>query len=70
MNLELLQDAVVTLLALGAAILVVRRVFAVVQPASGEPACASCPSAEAHGQKPESATEAAKPLTLVRGDRP
>ena len=62
---DLVQHAVVTLAALGAAWVIVRRVFSFVKPAGGgPPKCASCPAAQ--GQKPEPLTSEAKPLTLIR----
>lgn len=79
---ELLQHVIVTIVALGAAGVIVRRVFGVVQPAGGNPQCASCPSARAHGMLPPkggsqpaagpaggthpAATSGVKPLTFVR----
>jgi len=66
MGPDFIQHAIVTLAAIGAAWVVVRRVFTVVKPAGGgAPKCASCPSAQAHkpAQPPSSET---KPLTLIR----
>jgi hypothetical protein len=58
---ELLQHIVVTIVALGAVVVVCRRVFSVVQPLGSNPKCASCPSA----QQPAPAVPAeAKPLPL------
>lgn len=42
--MELLQHAVVTMVALGAAAFVVRRVFGTLRPSRPEPPCASCES--------------------------
>jgi hypothetical protein len=42
---ELLQDAIVTAVALGALAFLVRRVFGLVRAGRTEPRCASCPSA-------------------------
>jgi len=69
---ELLQDAVVTLVALGAAWIVFRRVFGLVASRGGaSPACDSCPSAAAHGHRPPAAGDGeVRPLTLVRERRP
>ena len=48
----LVQDALVTLAAIVAASIVVRRVFTTVRPVSGAaPKCASCPSAQTHGER-------------------
>ena len=64
---ELLQHIIVTIVAFGAAGVVVRRVFSVVQPVGGNPKCASCPSAEAHGKAAvQNRPAEAKPLTFVR----
>jgi hypothetical protein len=62
---EILQHAVVTIVAFGAAALVIRRVFTVVKPAGGS-ACAACPSAKraAPEQPAPGLTAEAKPLTL------
>ena len=62
---EILQHGVVTVVALGAAAFVVRRVFTVVKPAGGS-SCAACPSAkQAAAKQPAPAlTAEAKPLTL------
>ena len=48
----LVQDALVTLAAIIAAWIVVRRVFTTVRPVSGAaPKCASCPAAQTHGER-------------------
>jgi hypothetical protein len=64
----LLQDVIVTIAALGAAGVVVRRLFEFVQPAAksapGCPNCASSPSC-GHTVSRQPAVEA-KPLKLVR----
>lgn len=59
---ETLQDVVVTLVAAGAAWVVVRHVFLIAMPA-GKPGCASCPSARA-AAAPLAAQP--RPLTVVR----
>jgi hypothetical protein len=66
---EILQHALVTVVALGAAATIVRRVFASIKPGKGpQAACASCPSAKSHGRTPQAAaaTPDVQPLTLVR----
>jgi hypothetical protein len=66
MPFELLQHAVVTIVAIGAAILIARRVAGVVRTPGTQPKCSSCPSAKAHSQPPREA-----PLTLIRNaERP
>ena len=62
MDLEMVQHAVVTLVAAGAVWVVIRRVFSVVKPTGGSK-CASCPVAKPARQ--ELGAEA-KPLTLIR----
>ena len=65
---ELLQHIIVTIVAFGAAAVIVRRVAGVVRPTHrASTACANCPSAAAH-EAPDSATgsPSVKPLTLVR----
>jgi hypothetical protein len=49
--MELLQDAVVTLFALGAVVMLVRRFVSFAKPGSAETACASCPSSAARPRK-------------------
>ena len=61
MGLELLQHIVVTILALGATTVIVRRVAGVVRTSDAQPKCDSCPSAGAHGQPQQQ-----YPLTVVR----
>jgi len=68
---ELVQDVVVTIAALGAAWILVRRVFGVFGPArgasSGCPSCASGEGGCGHtGASTTTATPAAAPLTLHR----
>jgi len=63
MDFEMVQHAIVTLVAAGAVWVVARRVFTAVKP-SGGPKCASCPSAPAAARQGLSAD--AKPLTLIR----
>jgi hypothetical protein len=48
---ELVQHALVTLAAVAAAGIVVRRVFTTVRPDTGAPKCASCPAAEHKSMK-------------------
>ena len=65
MGPDIVQHALVTLVAIGAAWVVVRRVFTVVKPTGGgAPKCASCPSAQA--RKSQTLSSEAKPLTLIR----
>mgnify|MGYP006919826319 CR=1 FL=1 len=59
---EILQHAMVTLVAAGAAWVVIRRVFVTVSPGGGSK-CASCPSARPSRQALDAV---AKPLTLIR----
>ena len=66
MTADIIQHAMVTLAAAGAAWVVVRRVFTTVVPAAGgAPKCASCPSAQAQKNAQPVSSEA-KPLTLIR----
>jgi hypothetical protein len=65
----IVQDIVVTLLAVGAALLIVFRVFGVFRPTKSGPACAGCASgaaacAKVPADKPPS--DAAVPLVLHR----
>ena len=62
---ELLQDAVVTMVALGALVILLRRVFTIVKPTGGT-GCASCPSAvKRPTTNPEpTLTAEPRPLTL------
>jgi hypothetical protein len=74
MPFELFQDAVVTLAALSAAAVVVRRVLGLVRPAA-KPGCTGCPSAPgACGTAPPrdgaAAVENGHPLVLIRPSRP
>ena len=65
---ELLQHIIVTLVAFGAAAVIVRRVAGVVRaPRRSSTPCAKCPSASQH-QVTDTATASStvKPLTLVR----
>ena len=66
MGPDFIQDAIVTLAAIGAAWFVARRVIGFVKPAGGAaPKCASCPAAQTH--KPAQAVSSeTKPLTLIR----
>jgi hypothetical protein len=73
---ELLQHAVVTAVALGAAWVLVRRVFGVFAPEAKAPGCASCAAGQAacgHAAAPSrvepAATGDVAPLTLHRRPR-
>ena len=80
MGADFIQHAMVTLAAIGAAWVVVRRLFTVAKPlGGGAPKCASCPSAapqrtgvragdpSAQAHKPAQALSSeTKPLTLIR----
>ena len=61
MAFELLQHIVVTIVAIGAATMIVKRVAGVVRTPAGQPKCSSCPSPGAHGHSQQES-----PLTLVR----
>ena len=61
MGFELLQHIVVTIAAITAMAVIVRRVAGVVRTPGAEPKCGSCPSAAAHRQPPQEF-----PLTVVR----
>ena len=61
----LLQDVMVTALALGAIGLVVRRVFGVFKPTPAAPACNSCSSCPA----PRTARDEAKPVPVALVNR-
>jgi hypothetical protein len=68
---ELVQHVIVTLAALSAAGIVVRRVFGAIAPGSRSASpCDSCPSAARHGKLPQVPAEAvvpsAQPMILVR----
>jgi hypothetical protein len=64
MGFDIIQHAIVTVAAIGAAWMVVRRVVGVVKPAGGgAPKCSSCPAARPQDQQ---LTSEGKPLTLVR----
>jgi hypothetical protein len=69
--MELLQHGVVTLAALGAAWVIVRRVFTAVAPGPSSPQCASCPAAHHHTARPAPARTPERtthPLILVKKD--
>jgi hypothetical protein len=68
---EFMQDVVVTLIAIGAAYLVVSRVFSMVSPGKGQASCDSCPSDQRQGSTAAGTdgADAVKPLTLVRERR-
>ena len=64
--MELLQDGAVTLFALGAAVMLVRRFVSFAKPGGGESACASCPSSSlrpARNRPSASAAPAPEPKT-------
>ena len=63
MVIELIQHVVVTIVAIGAAAVIFRRVTGVVRLPGGESKCSSCPSAAAHGHPHP---QQKFPLTLVR----
>jgi hypothetical protein len=69
--MELLQDAVVTLFALGAVVMLVRRFVSFAKPGGAESVCASCPSSAIKPRKQPPAGAAAPeprthPVTFVR----
>jgi hypothetical protein len=65
--MELLQDAVVTLFALGAVLMLVRRFASFAKPGGGESACASCPSSSLKPRKQAAAPEPrTHPVMFVR----
>lgn len=67
---ELIQDVIVTLVAIGAASIVVKRVFSFVSPGRGRVAtCDACPSGQGQNDATTLADGAAKPLTLVHERR-
>lgn len=61
----LVQDAIVTALALGAVGLVVRRVFGVFNPPPAKPACTACSSCPAPRVAPRDDTRP-MPVTIIR----
>jgi hypothetical protein len=66
MGPDFIQDAIVTLAAMGAAWFVARRVFAFVKPAAAAtPKCASCPANQTLTPA-QPVLSATKPLTLIR----
>jgi hypothetical protein len=62
----ILQDAVATSLALGAVVLLVRRIASVVRPGDKPPACASCPSACGPTEPATGTAETVVPLAVLR----
>ena len=67
MSSELLQTIVVTLVALAAGVVVVRRVFVSTAPRPGQDGCAGCPSAPSHASTPaKPAAEVRHPVILIR----
>jgi hypothetical protein len=62
----ILQDAVATSLALGAVVLLVRRIASVVRPGDTPPACASCPSACGPTEPASRTAETIVPLAVLR----
>jgi len=66
---EFLQHVIVTMVAFGAAAVIIRRVTGVVRAPRGAnaPSCENCPSASQHHAGPSpAAPPTVKPLTLVR----
>jgi hypothetical protein len=66
----LVQDALVTLAAIAAASIVLRRVFTTVGPTAGS-SCASCPSAQRHNRRQDAAAAPrlggdAQPLIVLK----
>jgi hypothetical protein len=69
MSMEILQHAVVTLVALAASAVLVRRVFGFVEPRAGRTGCAGCPSAQGACGPTTQATSGATvhhPAVLIR----
>ena len=62
MGFELLQHILVTIVAIGAVTVIVRRVAGVVRTPGCEPKCSSCPSAAQTKPQPSQAV----PLTVIR----
>ena len=62
MGFELLQDILVTIVAIGATTVIVRRVAGVVRTPGCAPKCSSCPSAARPTPQPPQAV----PLTVIR----
>lgn len=62
MAFELIQHIIVTIVAIGAVTVIVRRVAGVVRTPAGQSKCSSCPSAAAHGHRQQESST----LTLVR----
>jgi hypothetical protein len=62
------QDAVVTLLALGAVAALVRRLAGVIRPPGKSAGCPSCPSC-ADGRSRSEADDVAQPLPIVERSR-
>jgi hypothetical protein len=66
MGPDIIQNGIVTLAAIGAAWIVVRRLFVFVKPAAGAaPKCASCPAAQRQPVAQRLSSEP-QPLTLIR----
>ena len=65
---DLLQHVLVTIVAAGAAVVLLRRVAGIVRsPRRESTPCANCPSAsQHHRESAPAASPAVKPLTLVR----
>ena len=66
---EFLQHVIVTVVAFGAAAVIIRRVTGIVRPPRGakSPACENCPSAsQHHADQSPAAAPTVKPLTLIR----
>jgi hypothetical protein len=62
----LIQDAIVTALALGAVGLVARRVLGVFNPPSATPVCTSCSSCPAPRAAPRDDDAVRVPMTVIR----
>jgi positive regulator of sigma E activity len=63
------QDLLATVVALGAAAYLGRRVLALVRPDRPETGCSSCAASAACGQAPVTQTSEARPAVLVRRTR-
>ena len=79
MPMDLLQDAIVALVAVAAAVVLFRRLAGFARPADAAPGCANCPSAAGACHTPASAPLSAatptpssgveRPLVFVRSSR-
>jgi hypothetical protein len=66
MSSDLIQTIVVTIVALAAAALVVRRLFVSTAPAPGQEGCAGCPSAQSHAPSKSKPAPDVHPAVLIR----